>query len=107
MVAYGNFFLMREKRHPKRVIFSDGCWGQGQDGFILYICAADSLKLVAVGVKGDSMHSSIEHELKHRVVHKPDQMYTVIMNAKVHGRGCQVGEMTQAEFCSIKELIVL
>lgn len=55
--------------------------------------------------EGDSMHSNIERELKHRVVYTPDQMYTIIMNAKVHGKKYQVKEMTQIEFYNIKELI--
>lgn len=51
------------------------------------------------------MHSNIERELKHRVVYTPDQIYTIIMNAKVHGKKHQVKEMMQIEFYNIKDLI--
>lgn len=54
---------------------------------------------------GYSMHSNIERELKHRVVYTPDQIYTIITNAKVSGEKYNIKEMMQTEFYNIKELI--
>lgn len=51
------------------------------------------------------MHSNIERELKHKVVYTPDQIYTIIMYAKVSGEKYNVKEMMQTEFYNIKELI--
>lgn len=51
------------------------------------------------------MHSNIERELKHRVVYTPDQIYTIITNAKVSGEKYNIKEMMQTEFYNIKELI--
>ncbi|CAG4972917.1 unnamed protein product [Colias eurytheme] len=111
-------FLLNEKQRGIQNIsfYSDGCCGQNKNRFIfaLYIFAAQKLQLNITHrffetghgqSEGDSMHSNIERELKHRVVYTPDQMYTIIMNAKVHGKKYQVKEMTQIEFYNIKELI--
>lgn len=111
-------FLLNEKQRGIQNIsfYSDGCCGQNKNRFIfaLYIFAAQKLQLNITHrffetghgqSEGDSMHSNIERELKHRVVYTPDQMYTIIMNAKVHGKKYQVKEMTQTEFYNLKELI--
>lgn len=55
--------------------------------------------------EGDSMHSNIERELKHQVVYTPEQIYAIILNAKVRCEMYTVKEMTQNEFKDIKELI--
>lgn len=111
-------FLMRE--HEKGIknisFYSDGCGGQNKHRFIfaLYIFASEKLQINITHrffetghgqSEGDSMHSTIERELKHKVVYTPDQMYVIIMNAKVTGEKYEVIEMSQSEFYDIKELI--
>lgn len=111
------FLLDAKQRGIHNISFySDGCCGQNKNRFIfaLYIFAAQKLHLYITHrffetghgqSEGDSMHSNIERELKHRVVYTPDQMYTIIMNAKVNGKKIHVKEMTQIEFYNLKELI--
>lgn len=107
----------KPKRHPKHIIYSNDYYGQNKNRFIfaLYILAAHKLnlnithRLFETG-HGQSegfacMHSNIERELKHKVVYIPDQIYTIIMNAKVSGEKYNVKEIMQTEFYKIKELI--
>lgn len=111
-------FLMGEaERGIKNISFySDGCGGQNKNRFIFafYIFAAQKLKINITHrffetghgqSEGDSMHSNIERELKHRVVYTPEQIYAIILNAKVNGEKYTVKEMTQNEFKDMKELI--
>lgn len=111
-------FLLSEKERGITTFsfYSDGCAGQNKNRFIfaLYMFAAQELQINITHrffetghgqSEGDSMHSSIERELKHRVVYTPEQMYAIIMNAKVTGEKYNVKEMLQSEFFNIKELI--
>lgn len=51
------------------------------------------------------MHSCIERNKKNRVIFVPDQMYSIIQNAKVQGKKYNVKEMTQSDFFNFKLLV--
>lgn len=51
------------------------------------------------------MNSCIERAMKNKVLYTPDQVYSVIMNAKVSGKKYKVHEMKQSDFYDIKSLI--
>ncbi|KAL4705130.1 hypothetical protein ACJJTC_005509 [Scirpophaga incertulas] len=112
------FLLSEKERGIKNIFFySDGCGGQNKNRFIFsfYLYAAQTLqinithKFFETGhgqSEADSMHSRIEGELKNRVVYTPEQMYSIIINAKVNGEPYVVKEMSQKDFYDIKELII-
>lgn len=108
------FLLNEHEKGIKNISFySDGCGGQNKNR-ALYILAARKLQMNITHrffetghgqSEGDSMHSTIERELKHKVMYTPEQMYTIIMNAKVTGEKYAVKEMSQNDFYDMKELI--
>lgn len=51
------------------------------------------------------MHSVIERAMKNKVLYTPDQVYSVIMNAKITGDKYNLIEMEQTDFYNIKDLI--
>ncbi|KAH9632233.1 hypothetical protein HF086_002868 [Spodoptera exigua] len=51
------------------------------------------------------MHACIERALKNKVLYTPDQVYSIIMNAKVSGEKYILKEMQQSEILNIKELV--
>ncbi|CAG5010432.1 unnamed protein product [Parnassius apollo] len=55
--------------------------------------------------EGNFMHAAIERSKKKHTIYTPDQMYSLIENAKITGRKYQVKQMTQAYFIDFKELI--
>ncbi|PZC86881.1 hypothetical protein B5X24_HaOG201740 [Helicoverpa armigera] len=52
------------------------------------------------------MHSLIERAMKNKVLYTPDQVYGVIMNAKITGEKYNLIEMGQSDFYNIKDLII-
>ncbi|XP_047518797.1 uncharacterized protein LOC125058700 [Pieris napi] len=84
------FLNTKKQRGIKNLSFySDGCAGQNKNRFIfaLYMFAAIKLQINITHrffetghgqSEGDSMHSTIERELKNQVVYSPDQMYVII-----------------------------
>lgn len=98
--------------------YSDGCAGQNKNRYIfaLYLHAVKAGDMENITHRffetghsqneGDSMHSCIERALKNKVVYTPDQIYGVILNAKVGGNQYSVKEMEQKDFFNIKELII-
>lgn len=55
--------------------------------------------------EGDSMHSCVERAMKNKVLYTPDQVYSVILNAKVKGEKYNLKEMEQSVFFDLKCLI--
>ena len=51
------------------------------------------------------MHATIERSKKRHTIYTPDQMYSLIENAKVTEPKYQVKQMTQNNFIDFKELI--
>ncbi|CAH1634675.1 unnamed protein product [Spodoptera littoralis] len=97
--------------------YSDGCAGQNKNRYIfaLYLYAIRAYDLENITHRffetghgqneGDSMHSCIERAMKNKVLYTPDQVYSIIMNAKVTGNKYKVHEMKQRDFYNIKNLI--
>lgn len=96
--------------------YSDSCAGQNRNRFVF---AMFSLAAKKYNIKithrflekghsqseGDSMHAAIERSKKKHTIYTPDQMYSLIENAKVTGHKFQVKQMMQADFIDFKELI--
>ena len=106
-----------EKGIKKILFYSDGCGGQNKNRYIfaLYLLAAKELHLDITHKffftghsqnEGDSMHSCIERNLKNKVIYTPDQMYSIIMNAKVTGNKYDMKLMDQKEILNIKSLVI-
>lgn len=100
----------------KIIFYSDGCYGQNKNRYIfaLYLYVAITLQMdithrFFVGGhsqnEGDSMHACIERALKNKVLYTPDQVYSIIMNAKISGDKYTLKEMQQTEILNIKELV--
>lgn len=107
---------MYEKGIRTFIFYSDGCYGQNKNRYIfaLYLYVAITLHIdithrFFVGGhsqnEGDSMHACIERALKNKAVYTPDQIYNIIMNAKVSGQKYIVKEMQRSEIVDIKELV--
>lgn len=105
-----------ERGIKEKSFYFDGCGGQNKNRFIfaLYIYIVKMMQMTITHrffttghgqSEGDSMHSTVERELKYKVVYTPDQIYSTIMNAKVSGNKYKVTEMIQADFLDIKALI--
>lgn len=52
------------------------------------------------------MHSLIERAKKNHTIFTPDQMYGIIMNAKINGEKFHLVEMEQCNFFDLKEIMV-
>lgn len=112
------FIQQESERGIKNISFySDGCAGQNKNRYIfaMYLYAVKVFGLEKITHhffetghsqnEGDSMHSCIERAMKNKRLFTPDQVYSVIMNAKVSGKSFAVNEMEQKDFFDIKKLI--
>ncbi|XP_075986434.1 uncharacterized protein LOC142983446 [Anticarsia gemmatalis] len=108
-----------EKLHI--IFYSDNCCGQQKNQFIfsMYIYAVKNLpniqsithKFLIKGHtqnEGDSVHSTIEKQIKKTLksgpIYVPDQYITAIREAKKKGKKYEVKEMSHTEFYDIKSL---
>lgn len=112
-----NFIENECKRGIKNFIFySDGCAGQNKNRIIfsMYLYAAKKFDINITHryfetghsqSEADSMHSCIERAKRNQIIYTPDQMYAIIMNAKVNGQKFELIEMKQSQFFDLKELM--
>lgn len=113
-----DFFKKEALNGVKSVsLYSDNCSGQNRNRYIfaMYMHASRTLNLDIVHRflqtghtqnEGDSMHACIEKNLKNKIVYTPDQLYEIIMNAKVHKKFVMT-EMSQNVFYDFKSLAIL
>ncbi|KAL4721233.1 hypothetical protein ACJJTC_009545 [Scirpophaga incertulas] len=112
-----NFIETESQRGIKNFIFySDGCAGQNKNRiiFALYLYLSKKYGVIIIHryfetghsqSEGDSMHSLIERAKKNHTIYTPDQMYGIIMNAKINGEKFQLKEMEQHNFFDLKDLM--
>lgn len=112
-----NFFINeQDKGITTFSLYSDGCYGQNKNRYIfaLYIYASKFLQISITHKffetghsqnEGDSMHACIERNLKNKVLYTPDQIYSIIVNAKVSGEKYRVKELDQSEIYDLKPLV--
>lgn len=112
-----SFILSEYSRGIRNFSFySDSCAGQNKNRFIyaLYVYCAKKYNIkithrfFEVGhsqSEGDSMHGCIEKAKHKKIIYTPEQMYLIILNAKVEGK-YNMKEMQQSDFLDIKELTV-
>ncbi|CAH0397612.1 unnamed protein product [Chilo suppressalis] len=112
-----NFIETESQRGIKNFIFySDGCAGQNKNRIIfalyLYLCKKYGVNIIhryfETGhsqSEGDSMHSLIERAKKNHTIYTPEQMYGLIMNAKINGEKFHLKEMEQHNFFDLKEIM--
>lgn len=108
-----DFFKKEADRGIKFIsLYSDNCSGQNRNRFVfaMYIYVSRTLNLdithrfLQTGHtqnEGDSMHACVEKNLKNKIVYTPDQLYEIIMNAKVNKKFVTT-EMSQNSFYDFK-----
>lgn len=116
--------FLKEKANQEEsidvIFYSDNCAGQQKNKFMfsLYIHAVRSLNINSITHKflikghtqneGDSVHSTIENEVKKQLrcgpIYTPDPFITCIRGAKKRGSPYTVTEMSHEDFYDLKQL---
>lgn len=111
-----SFFNAEANRGIKSLsLYSDNCSGQNRNRFIfsMYLFVSRTLHLEIIHRflqtghtqnEGDSMHACIEKNMKNKTVYTPDQLYEIIMNAKIQNKFI-INEMSQADFYNFKSQV--